>query len=250
MVIVASLLGALAGIVTGLVPGIHVNTVTALLLAGSASCASLGIDYSALLAFTCALAISHTFFDVVPGLFLGVPGDETFALLPGHELVKQGQGNLAIRLSVAGSAAGLVIGLATIVALLAFGNVIGAMEDAIGPWMFWILLTVSVLLIATDSPRGWSLAVFLASGLLGLMVFGTPLVAGGLDAPINTLFPALAGLFGMAGLLFAIATTGPHGKRPPPAESPDPDIAAVAGPSLRGGFAGLVVGLLPRTRRR
>lgn len=245
MVIVASLLGALAGIVTGLVPGIHVNTVTALLLAGSASCASLGIDYSALLAFTCALAISHTFFDVVPGLFLGVPGDETFALLPGHELVKQGQGNLAIRLSVAGSAAGLVIGVATIVALLAFGNVIGAMEDAIGPWMFWILLTVSVLLIATDSPRGWSLAVFLASGLLGLMVFGTPLVAGGLDAPINTLFPALAGLFGMAGLLFAIATTGPLGKRPPPIESPDPDIAAVAGPSLRGGFAGLVVGLLP-----
>ncbi len=245
MVIVASLLGALAGVVTGLVPGIHVNTVTALLLAGSASCASLGIDYSALLAFTCALAISHTFFDVVPGLFLGVPGDETFALLPGHELVKQGQGNLAIRLSVAGSAAGLVIGVATIVALLAFGNAIGAMEDVIGPWMFWILLTVSVLLIATDSPRGWSLAVFLASGLLGLMVFGTPLVAGGLDAPINTLFPALAGLFGMAGLLFAIATTGPLGKRPPPAESPAPDIAAVAGPSLRGGFAGLVVGLLP-----
>ncbi len=44
MVIVASVFGALTGIVTGLVPGIHVNTVTALLLASSASCAALGIE--------------------------------------------------------------------------------------------------------------------------------------------------------------------------------------------------------------
>ena len=247
MVIVASLLGALTGIVTGLVPSIHVNTVTALLLAASASCASLGIEYSALLAFTCSLAISHTFFDVVPGLFLGIPGDETFALLPGHELVKQGKGNLAIRLSVAGSTAGLIIGVVIVVALLAFGNVIGAVENAVGPWMLWILLAVSVLLIVTDSPRGWSLVVFLTSGLLGVVVLGTPLVAGGSDAPINALFPALAGLFGVAGLVFAIATAGPSGERPspPPDESPNPTIAAVAGPGVRGGFAGLVVGLLP-----
>ena len=246
MVIVAAFLGALTGIVTGLVPGIHVNTVTALLLAGSASCASFGIEYSALLAFTCALAISHTFFDVVPGLFLGIPGDETFALLPGHDLVKQGKGNLAIRLSVAGSAAGLVIGVVMVVAFLVFGNAIGAVESAIRPWMFWILLAVSVLLIVTDSPRGWSLVVFLASGLLGLMVFGTPLVAGGLDAPINALFPALAGLFGVAGLLFAIATAGPPAERPPPSiESPNPTPNSVAWPGVRGGFAGLMVGLLP-----
>ena len=247
MVIVASLLGAFAGVVTGLVPGIHVNTVTALLLAGSASCASLGIEYSALLAFTCALAISHTFFDVVPGLFLGIPGDETFALLPGHDLVKQGKGNLAIRLSVAGSVAGLVIGVAVVVLLLTLGNAIGAVESAIGPWMFWILLAVSALLIATDKPRGWSLVVFLASGLLGVMVFGTPLVAGGMDAPINALFPALAGLFGVAGLLFAIATARPPAPKPPPPDESEatPTLAAVAGPGVRGGFAGLMVGVLP-----
>ena len=74
MIVLASLLGTLTGIVTGLVPGIHVNTVTALLLAGSASCAAICIDYSALLAFTCSLAISHTFFDVVPGSLSGSSG--------------------------------------------------------------------------------------------------------------------------------------------------------------------------------
>ena len=247
MVIVASLLGALAGIVTGLVPGIHVNTVTALLLAGSASCASLGIEYSALLAFTCALAISHTFFDVVPGLFLGIPGDETFALLPGHRLVKAGQGNLAMRLSVAGSGLGLGIGLAVIAALLVLGNLIGAVEDAIGPWMFFVLAAVSVILIVTDSHRGWALAVFLASGLLGIAVFGSPLVAGGLDAPVNALFPALAGLFGVASLLFAVGTAGRAEPAPPPPPDASPGVspAGVAWPGVRGGLAGLLVGLLP-----
>ena len=245
MVIVASLLGALTGIVTGLVPGIHVNTVTALLLASSASCASLGIEYSALLAFTCALAIAHTFFDVVPGLFLGVPGDEAFALLPGHRLVKQGRGTLAMRLSVAGSALGLGIGLVVVAALLLFGNLIGAAEEAIGPWMFFILAGVSLVLIVSDSRRGWSLVVFLASGLLGVAVFGSPLVAGGLDAPVNAFLPALAGLFGVAGLLFAIGTASGGGQPPPPDVPATPTAKGVAWPGVRGGLAGLLVGVLP-----
>ena len=245
MVIAASLLGALTGIVTGLVPGIHVNTVTALLLASSASCASLGIEYSALLAFTCALAISHTFFDVVPGLFLGIPGDESFALLPGHRLVTQGRGTLAMRLSVVGSALGLLIGLVVVAALLMFGNLIGALEEAIGPWMFFILAGVSLVLIVSDSRRGWSLVVFLASGLLGVAVFGSPLIAGGLDAPVNAFFPALAGLFGVAGLLFAIGTASGGGPPPPPDVPATPTAKGVAWPGVRGGLAGLLVGLLP-----
>lgn len=245
MVIAASLLGALTGIATGLVPGIHVNTVTALLLASSASCASLGIEYSALLAFTCALAISHTFFDVVPGLFLGVPGDESFALLPGHRLVRQGRGTLALRLSVAGSVLGLGIGLVVVAALLLFGNLIGALEEAIGPWMFFVLAGVSLVLILSDSHRGWSLVVFLASGLLGVAVFASPLVAGGLDAPVNALFPALAGLFGVAGLLFAIGTGGGGAPPLPPDVPASPTAQGVAWPGVRGGLAGLVVGVLP-----
>lgn len=248
MVIAAALLGALTGIVTGLVPGIHVNTVTALLLAGSASCASLGIEYSALLAFTCALAVSHTFFDVVPGLFLGIPGDETFVLLPGHRLVKAGYGTLAMRLSVWGSVLGLGIGLAVLVALLLLGNLLGAVENIIRPWMFFVLAGVSIVLIAHHPRRGWSLVVFLTSGLLGVLVFGSPLVAGSLDAPVNAMFPALAGLFGVAGLLFAIYTSytsDPVGPPPPLNASPGVPQADVMWPSARGGLAGLLVGLLP-----
>ena len=181
----------------------------------------------------------------MPGLFLGVPGDESFALLPGHRLVKQGHGNLALRLSVAGSVLGLGIGLVVIAALLLFGNLVGAVEDAIAPWMFFVLAGVSLVLILSDSHVGWSVIAFLASGLLGVAVFGSPLVAGGLDAPVNAFFPALAGLFGVTGLLFAIGTTRGAPALPPPDVSPNPTTAVIAWPGVRGGLAGLLVGLLP-----
>ena len=245
MTAIAALLGALSGIVTGLVPGIHVNTVTALVLAGSASCAALGLDYAALLAFICALAVSHTFFDVVPGLFLGVPGDEAFALLPCHRMVRRGEGRAALQLSVAGSGIGLGIGLLVVLALLAFGNLIGAVEQLLRPWMFFVLAGVSVILIATDRRRGWSVFAFLASGLLGLAVFASPLVAGGTDAPVNALFPSLAGLFGVAGLLFAIATASDTARPAPAAGAARIDARLTAWPGVRGGVAGLLVGLLP-----
>ena len=250
MIVLASLLGTLTGILTGLVPGIHVNTVIALLLAGSAGCAAIGIDYSTLLAFTCSLAISYTFFDVVPGLFLGVPGDETFALLPGHRLVKRGEGDTAIRLSVLGSAAGLILGLLVVAALLTLGNVIGAVERLINPWMFLVLAGVSLILIATDRPWSWSLVTFLASGLLGIAVLGSPLVSGGAAAPVNALFPSLAGMFGVAGLLFAIGTAGGSslpapGQRPMKSPALGLPAARAAWAGGRGGLAGLMVGLLP-----
>ena len=245
MTLIAAVAGALSGIFTGLIPGIHVNTVTALVLASSASCAALGLDFSALLAFVCALAISHTFFDVVPGLFLGVPGDESFALLPGHRMVKKGQGQAALRLSVVGSALGLGIGLLVVLALLTFGNALGALEALLRPWLFFVLAGVSAVLIISDRPRGWSLFTFLASGLLGLAVFASPLIAGGTDAAVNAFFPALAGLFGVAGLLFAIGTAGATSMPDAGTQPATIDARRTIWPGVRGGVAGLLVGLLP-----
>ncbi len=251
MVLVATVIGALCGVATGLIPGIHVNTVVALLLAGSASFAAFGVEFSASLAFTCALAISHTFFDVVPGMFLGVPGDEGFALLPGHRLVRSGHGIEAIQLSIWGSVTGLVFGLAVIALLfLPDFNLLDWLEGTISPWMFWILAAVAAILTITDSRRGWSLVILLASGLLGIFVFGSPLVAGGADASISSLFPALAGLFGVAGLLFSIFTANESNEAAEKpgrtsGEPPTVSVVKVRWPGVRGGMAGMLVGLLP-----
>lgn len=112
--------------------------------------------------------------------------------------------------------------------------------------MFFVLAAISVILVATDRRRGWSLFTFLASGALGVAVFGSPLVAGGSDAPVNALFPGLAGLFGVAGLLFAIGTAG-DGADIPASTTGTSTLGGsrIAGPGVRGGAAGLLVGLLP-----
>lgn len=249
MSFLAALAGVLTGVVTGLLPGLHVNTVTALVLGAGAACAAAGFEFSTLLSFICALAISHTFFDVVPGLFLGVPGDETFALLPGHRMVRRGQGLLAVRLSVTGSGIGLMLGLVILVLLLLGGNVLGAVESAVRPVLFFVLAAVAVILILTDRPRGVAALSFLASGTLGVAVFGSPLIPGGMDAPVNSLFPSLAGLFGVAGLLYAIRTHRGGADAPPPPsseESPAPStFSSGIRPGVAGGVAGLLVGLLP-----
>ena len=249
MSFLAALAGVLTGVVTGLLPGLHVNTVTALLLGAGAACAAAGFEFSTLLAFICALAISHTFFDVVPGLFLGVPGDETFALLPGHRMVRRGEGLLAVRLSVTGSGIGLFLGLVVLLLLVLGGNVLGAVESAVRPVLFFVLAAIALILIVSDRPRGWAALSFLASGALGVAVFGSPLVPGGLDAPVNSLFPSLAGLFGVAGLLFAIRTHRAEPDTPPPVraeESPvSPTLQFGIRPGLAGAMAGLLVGLLP-----
>jgi putative membrane protein len=246
---VAIALGVVFGFFTGIIPGIHVNTVTALLLTATASIASLGLDVMTQVAFISSLAISHTFFDIIPGLFIGVPGDAVFAQLPGHRLVREGYGKLAIRLSAAGSGFGLLIGVLLSGGLLFASEFAGwkpleDLEQNLTRYMFFLLLAISIVLILTEKNYFASLAVFLASGLLGILVFNTPIVAGGTNAPVSTIFPALAGLFGIAGLLWSLMTLGQTAEIKIK-EDVELKVAETPLPSVRGGFAGIVVGLLP-----
>jgi len=242
-------LGVFIGVFTGVIPGIHVNTVTALLLTAAVSVTAIGFDTMAMVAFISALAISHTFFDIIPGLFIGVPGDAVFAQLPGHRMVRAGQGKLAVRLSAVGSGMGLLIGVLLSGGLLIASEAagwkpLGDLEQSLSRYMFFLLLAISALLVFSERKKIASLGVFLASGLLGILVFNTPIVAGGTGAPVSALFPALAGLFGIAGLIWSLMTLGKTSEISmeeniefKPKETPLP--------SIRGGAAGIFVGLLP-----
>lgn len=57
-----------------------------------------------------SMASVYTFFDIVPTLFLGVPGEESHAILPRHQLLLEGKGLLALHLSIMGSLIGPIHG--------------------------------------------------------------------------------------------------------------------------------------------
>lgn len=245
----ALIIGILIGIVSGLTPGIHVNVVASLMVAFYSS-ASLDEKWSLpICIFIVAVSITHTFFDYLPSLFLGVPTDEVYALLPGQRLIKEGRGGEALKLSIEGSWRGLLIALmvAIFCTLLTLGgiNPLASMEDIIKPILVWILLFISCILIITESNHFWAITLFLLSGLFGIIIFGTPLIAGGPSSAFTVLFPALSGLFGLSGLLQALSeeTT----KLPSQLKDMTLNVSEdnINKATFMGVFAGIVVGLLP-----
>ena len=97
------ILGILAGTITGLIPGIHVNLISLLLFSFSSWLLRF-FEISALFVFIVAMAITHTFLDFIPSIFLGAPDDDTaLSVLPGHSLLLQGRGYEAVMLTLKGS---------------------------------------------------------------------------------------------------------------------------------------------------
>ncbi len=107
--ILALLVGSLAGIFTGLVPGIHINLVGAIIVSLSVSLLS-GIPAVYLVVFIASMSIMHVFVDFIPSIFLGAPEDGTeLSVLPGHEMLKKGLGFQAVKIATLGCLFGVFI---------------------------------------------------------------------------------------------------------------------------------------------
>src|SRR3972149_8787766 len=101
-IILALLIGTLAGIFTGLIPGIHINLVGAIIVSLSISLLS-NIPAIYMGVFIVSMSITHVFIDFIPSIFLGAPEDGTeLSVLPGHEMLKKGQGFQAVHLTSLG----------------------------------------------------------------------------------------------------------------------------------------------------
>jgi len=87
----ALILGVLAGTITGLSPGIHINLIASTLMAYLGSFSS--VPLIALAVFIVSMSITHTFLDFIPSIFLGAPEEDSFlSVLPGHKMLQEGHG--------------------------------------------------------------------------------------------------------------------------------------------------------------
>ncbi|MGB3943907.1 MAG: tripartite tricarboxylate transporter permease, partial [Methanothrix sp.] len=103
--LISVILGFILGTVSGLTPGLHSNNFAALMLALSPAFFWLGLDPVDLAAAILAASVAQTFLDIIPSIFIGAPDAETaLAILPGHEMMLEGKGIEAVRLSALGSA--------------------------------------------------------------------------------------------------------------------------------------------------
>jgi len=196
--LLAVLIGCFFGIITGLIPGIHVNLVSILLI--SLSGYFLGFTQPIVLGvFIIALAVTHTFLDSIPSIFLGAPdADMALNVLPGHRMLLEGKGYEAVKLTVIGS----LLALACTVMIIPFMiPLVPGIYSFLQPYMGYILVAVVLFMVLKESGFSKKMCgfyIFLISGVLGLIVLNWP----NLNQP---LFPMLSGLFGVSSLLLSLS---------------------------------------------
>ncbi|MEN6609619.1 MAG: tripartite tricarboxylate transporter permease [Methanoregulaceae archaeon] len=235
-------LGVLAGIalgtVSGLVPGVHANTMAGILLGLSAILLPI-FGPVALAAAMFSALITHTFLDIIPSTFLGIPdADTALSVLPAHALCLEGKGEEAVRIAALGSASAIII--AVPVTLLCF-LFLPALQSYFDWGIGLLLLAVVGYLIVTGESPAWAFLIFLVSGILGVFSLHYSYLSWHAVGGSSILMPLLAGLFGISVLL--VASKGPvpdqkfdglHIGRP-----------AILKGSLLGTCAGVAVGWLP-----
>ena len=205
-----TLAGAGLGLFSGLAPGIHVNTLAAMLLASQSALSTafsghLGAEGAAAAVCCCIMSASvvHSFVDFVPSVFIGAPdGEDAVSVLPGHRLLLKGRGMEAVRAAAIGSLVGAAAAVLIAVPLqILLSGPAGEALDSLTPL---VLILVSGILLVSEHRRGsgvWGPVAFCVSGLLGLMCMTVPASFDGILGEDGVMMPLLTGLFGIPVLL-------------------------------------------------
>ncbi|MDR2865796.1 MAG: tripartite tricarboxylate transporter permease [Methanomassiliicoccaceae archaeon] len=247
-VAIMSAAGASAGMFSGLVPGIHVNTLASMMLilypSMNATISSFADPaYVPVLLSSCIVSASvvHSFVSYVPSVFTGVPDqDNVMSMLPGHRLLLDGKGMIAVRASAIGS---LIGGMSAVMVAIPLQylmlNGLGGYLESITSVVLMIAVVALILSETTPGKWGYAASLVLISGAMGCICMFMPVPYHGLLFDGELLFPLLTGLFGIPVLI-----SSPSGAEMP--EQTDDDRHPVSVSSgLKGVLTGSAVGWFP-----
>jgi len=223
-----SFFGLLLGILTGVIPGLHPNTISLLVFG------YLVFDPMLTSVLIVSTAVSHTFFDFIPSIFLGAPNPDTaLSVLPGHDMMMKGLGYEAIYLTAVGG----VVSLSIVSVLLPIISIfIKMFYGLIKNNIHWILIFIILYMLLRDR-KFFGFVSLVLSGTLGLIVLNNNMFGN------NIIFPMLTGLFGTSAILYSMKA----GKEIPIQRkelgSLNPKNILLGG--LIGSISGIITGLLP-----
>lgn len=241
-----TMLGCMMGLFSGLVPGIHVNTLAAILLASyPALCSAMPLEESgSAIAVACCIAaasIVHSFVDFVPSVFIGAPDSEdAVSVLPGHRLLRKGRGMEAVRAAAIGSLIGCSASILT--ALPLQWILLHGADDILDGLAPVVLLIACAVLLWQEWSRGsglWGPAAFVLSGLLGLGCMVLPIPSTGIVGDGSVMMPLLTGLFGIP-IMLESSRSGAIPAQTDRVKDPTGPM-----PGLRGVIMGTVAGWFP-----
>ncbi|MGM5480409.1 MAG: tripartite tricarboxylate transporter permease [Nanobdellota archaeon] len=192
-IIGAILVGISAGVFTGLIPGVHVNLITAIVVSSTGVLAGINPIFVAI--FILTLALTHSFLDSIPSIYLGAPdADQVVSVLPGHQLLLEGKGHHAITYTLIGSFFALVCTLLMFPYGLAF---LERVQQVVEPFIAQALVVILVVILVLSRRFVLNALFLLLSGVLGLLCFD-------LVSQQHILLPLLSGLFGTSTLVLSL----------------------------------------------
>lgn len=224
------LLGVALGVFTGLVPGIHPNTV---IFGSMPLYFYTGIEFLIYMCFIAGLSVSHTFHDFLPAIFLSAPeADAALSSIPGTEMASEGRGIEAFYYTVGGGVSSVIVFLVLAPMLfLGLETIYGLFE----PFMEYILLFFLIFMILDANSLLSAVPVALFAGILGVV---------SLEMPVNQqyiLLPVFTGLFAIP----AIIRTMEERDSLPEQYTPEIEPNAAARGGALGFIAGLIAGVFP-----
>ncbi|MDI9641896.1 MAG: tripartite tricarboxylate transporter permease [Archaeoglobales archaeon] len=245
--IFGAMIGSFLGLIAGIVPGVHSNTFSALIVSTSAFLL-LYFSREDVMAMIITSAVAYTIANIIPATFLGVPSEDTaIAILPAHKMVLEGRGFEALSVSCLSSLFSVFISLPLFFTAVFVGSNYEFFKKATP----LVLVSVAFFLIMSERGEefegtlsGWrkrlyALIVFLVSGTLGYIALKNSGLAEITPAG-SVLLPLLTGLFGAPVLLFSIFT---RSSRIPKQEIKlsFPEIST----TIKGSLAGFFVSIFP-----
>jgi len=181
---ISFLFGIFIGILSGLIPGLHSNTVIVIL-------SSFDIPNEAMGAIIVAVFSSHLVTSFIPSIFFGIPSDSSVvSVLPGQRMVKEGNGIIALKTVLAS------ILFATLVCIAIFSfsmDAFSVVYSAIKPYIGYILLAFSAVFILISKNRFLTLCIFLLAGILGQFSLNLKMY--------DVFLPLFSGFFAMSAIL-------------------------------------------------
>jgi len=189
-------LGGFCGILTGLLPGIHPNTLIPLSFVflpfmGNNNFAS----------FLIGMVITHYYINYIPSAFIGAPDDETaVSVVPLHNLTKKGKGFEGIFLCGLGGFIGILLSFVVLLIIISLNVDINQLFILFKPFIPYILILLVLLTVFFSDNKFWSIVIIILSSLLGYTVLY-------LKPPLeNILTPLFTGLFAVPLLIENLKT--------------------------------------------
>ncbi len=224
-----SFFGILIGLFAGLLPGIHPNQIYFFL-----TTIGLFTEPKYFVVFISSIAVSNIVFSYLPTLFLSLPDTSTIMnVLPGHKMVLLGHGQKALFISLAS----VVITTLVIITLMPlFVFITPKIQDFTKPFIPFLLFALMMYMILLENgiKKIVALLLFLFSGIFGIIALNSKLISSE-----KVLFPALTGLFGLPGLIFATKN------KIPKQDSHEIFVKINVKMILPGLIAGILAGILP-----